>query len=227
MMKKILICTFLLLCMADLFADEFEKNYGNGVVHIQADSIDFLQFYSSPNGEVIHSLSIIRSTAPLSKTMITFDTLIDSVPGWFATEYFITHGEYARIDIRALDSANGFYRSTLRDSSNRELWIKKQKHVSFLNWLGFYQTVASIELNDGDLILYETPDVKSKSMNYTPMVNPDDPNALRAMEIKGYWMRVEFDAPTKDPHVPWRTYTGWIKWRNEKQPLIRYNLMGC
>lgn len=208
-------------------ADEFEKNYGNGVVHIRPDSIFNIEFYSAPNSEVTHHLSFFHNAWSLGRTMVTFDRMIDSCPSWFKTQYFIANGEYARIDIIAIDSADGFYRTNLRDSANREVWIKKQKHVVFLSWLGFYNTVASIELNQGELILFDKPDSKSKQVNYTSMMEKDERGHMRALEIKGHWMKVEIQIPQRDPMMSWKTYTGWIKWRDEKQPLIRYNLMGC
>lgn len=217
----------LLFGISPLHADEFEMNYGNGVVHIQADSISTLSMYDGPNGKEIHTLSLTHNAWSLGRTMITFDRLIDSVPAWFATEYFIVRGEYARIDIRTVDSTEGFYRTTLRDSANRPIWIKKHKHVFFLSWLRFYQSVASVELNDGDLILYDKPDPKSKRVNYTSLYNPEDLRSLRPIEIKGHWMKVEIQIPERDPLLSWKTYTGWIKWRDDKQPLISYNLMGC
>jgi hypothetical protein len=59
------------------------------------------------------------------------------------------------------------------------------------------------------------------------MIGPDDRASMRALEVKGYWMKVEIQIPQRDPMMSWKTYTGWIKWRDEKQPLIKYNLMGC
>ncbi len=208
-------------------ADEFEKNYGKGVVHIQADSVNDIVFYSAPNGEITHRISMFRNAWALNLTRVTFDHMMDSFPSWFKTEYFIADGEYARIDIKAVDSVDGFYRTLLRDSANREVWIKKQKHVSFLSWLSFYNTVANIELKEGDVILYKAADPKSKHVNYSPMISHDNRGNMRAIEIKGHWMRVELQFPSEDPAKPWNIYTGWIKWRDDKQPLIRYNLMGC
>jgi hypothetical protein len=137
-MKKSLLLLCCTLIATLVSADEFQKKYGNGVVHIQIDSLDGLMMYTDINGDPAHTLYIMRHAWALDRTMITFDRLIDSVPPWFKTEYFITSGEYARIDIIALDSTGGFYRTNLRDTANREIWIRKQKHVTFLTWLQFY-----------------------------------------------------------------------------------------
>lgn len=226
-MKKALF----LLCFAFLVnlasADEFEKKYGNGVVHIQADSIQKIDFYDAPNGAVIHSLHITRNAWSLDRTMITFDRAIDSLPPWFKTEYFIPDGEYARIDIISLDSTRDFYRTNLRDTANHEIWIRKQKHVTFLSWFQFYNTVANIELKEDELILFDQPDPKSKRINYTSMMSADDRAKMRPLEVNGHWMKVEIQIPQRDPMMSWKTYSGWIQWRDDKQPLITYNLMGC
>ena len=223
-------CTLVILLLTGsigLFADEFEKNYGNGVVHFQIDSISSVEFYSAPNGKVIHNMHITRNAWSIDRIMVTFDRLIDSFPSWFAPEYFITHGEYARLDIKAIDSTDGFYRTILRDSANQEIWIKKQKHVYFLSWLGFYNSVSSIEPISDIIILYDKPDPKSKAVNYSLMMNEDERGFMAPLEIKGQWMKVEIHIPEQDPLLSWKTYTGWIKWRDDKQPLIAYNLMGC
>ena len=48
----------------------------------------------------------------------------------------------------------------------------------------------------------------------------------RAIEIKGSWMKVEmFEANEETEKIDKKT--GWILWRNEKEPLIKFNLIGC
>ncbi len=224
----LLLCSILIVNLVS--ADEFEKKYGNGVVHIQFDSLYLVEFFSAPGAPTpSHHVSILRNAWNIGTHYVNFDSIhfADTVPGWFTPLYYITRGEYARIDIVAIDSAGGYYRTILKDDQGRDVWVKKQKHITFLTWLGFYNTVASIELNDGDLILYDKPDPKSKRVNYTPMMGTDDRATMRALELNGHWMKVEIQIPQRDPMMSWKTYTGWIKWRDEKQPLIKYNLMGC
>lgn len=40
-------------------------------------------------------------------------------------------------------------------------------------------------------------------------------------------MKVELRIPGRDPIATESVFIGWIKWRDEKQPLVKYNLIGC
>lgn len=229
-MKNIYFTILFSLTTLIVSADEFEKNYGKGVVHIQFDSIYQLHFFSSPQATTpSHNIFIMRDAWSLGTHYVSFDSIhfVDSVPRWFTTVFYLPRAENARIDIIATDSVNGFYRTILKDDQGRDVWLKKSKYCTFLTWFGFYNTVSSIEPSEGDVILYDKPDPKSKRINYTPMMEPGEPSSMRALEVNGQWMKVELRFPQHDPMLSWKTYTGWIKWRDDKQPLVKYNLMGC
>ena len=229
-MKKVLLLFIILIGGKSLTADEFEKNYGRGVVHLQLDSMHTIEFFSTPEATTpSHHISILRNAWNIGTHYVSFDSIhfADTVPHWFTALYYIPTGEYARIDIIATDSSNGFYRTILKDDQGREVWIRKSKHVSFLSWFGFYRTVASIQLIGGDCILYDKPDAKSNQLNYNKMYPDEGRIQMRPLEVQGNWMKVEIQIPQHDPLLQWKTYNGWIQWRDEKQPLVKYNLMGC
>ena len=226
-MKSRLLFAFLLFSSV-LSADEFEKKYGRGVVHIQPDSFSTIEFFSAPDSQITHCISILRNAWNIGTHYVNFDTLLNSAPpAWFSTLYYIPTGEYARIDIIAVDSSNGYYRTLLKDDKGREVWIKKSKGVSFLSWFGFYSTVSSIQLESGDVTLFEKPDDKAVRVDYSYLVPLDHIPTFRPLEVKGNWMKVELQLPDSDPEIPWHVYTGWIRWRDDQKPLVKYNLMGC
>lgn len=213
-----------------VFADEFEKNYGRGVVHIQFDSVSTVQFFSTPGATTAsHHISILRNAWNIGTHYVSFDSIhfADSVPRWFSPIYYITRGEYARIDIIAVDSSNGYYRTILKDDQGRDVWVKKSKHIQFLSWFGFYSSVANIELASAEINLYDSPTERAHRVNHTNMLPPDGRYSMRPLEVKGFWMKVELQYPDPFPGLPWHIHTGWIQWRDEKQPLVKYNLMGC
>jgi len=226
-MRKRLLLLCSLLTSAVLFADEFEKNYGNGVIHIQPDSFTTVDFYAGPDSAFTYRLHMQSGSWSFSPIVNGAMMVGTTIPQWFSTLYFIPYGEYARVDIIAIDSGKGYYRTILKDDNGREVWIKKTEEVSYLSWFGFYQSVASVEFISGEVIFYERPDPKSLQRKYTQMYPDQEKTTMRPLEVKGMWMKVETRFPDPDPQKPWHVYTGWIKWRDDKQPLIKYNLMGC
>lgn len=229
-MKKSLLLFCFFLASIVLSADEFEKKYGRGVVHIRPDSFSIIDFFSGPDAETAtHRISILRNAWNIGTHYTYLDSFMapDSTPEWFSTLYFIPTGEYARIDIIAIDSSNGFYRTILKDDKGRDVWVKKSKGATFLTWFGFYCTVSNIEPLSENIVLYESPNDKAQQLDFTNMYPPDERHTMRPLEVQYFWMKVEIQYPDPDPQQPWHVYTGWIKWRNEKQPLVKYNLMGC
>lgn len=232
-MKKSLLLLCFVFTSALVFADEFEKQYGRGVVHIQPDSFFTIEFYSGPDGaKVSHRIGILRNAWNIGTNYISFDTLqlttrVDSLPRWFSTLFFVPTGEYARIDIIALDSSNGFYRTILKDEKGQDVWVKKSKGTTFLTWFGFYSTMSSIEPLSENIVLYASPTDRAHVIDFTAMYAADQRHTMRPLEMQYFWMKVEIQYPDPDPKQPWHVYTGWIKWRDEKQPLVKYNLIGC
>ena len=209
-----------------LSADEFSERYGNGVVHIATDTIGSVEFYSAPGSAVTHVLSF----TPGAWSEYAYFTLFDdsaTVPKWFSTLFLMKSQEYARVDIAALDSAQGYYRTILKDDQGREVWVKKARHVSFLSWFGFYSQMASIEMINDTVILFEKPDIKAQRVNYTSIYGRELQGTMTPLRTNGYWMEVEYQIITNDPIMNVQKYKGWILWRDDKRPLISYNLMGC
>lgn len=225
MMKSALFFS-LLFAWSTVFADEFEKQYGRGVVHIQPESLSVIDFYSAPASPVIHQLEF--KLLP-GVTDIYYPVLDTSriFPAWFTTLFVMKSAEYSRVDIVALDSAKGFYKTILKDDLGREVWVKKSKYISFITWFGFYSQMSSIELLTEKTILYTEPNDNAVQVDYTAIMNEDDRSFMRVLDVQYFWMKVELQVAEPDPKKPWKAYTGWIKWRNEKEPLIKYNLMGC
>lgn len=229
-MKKSLLLLCAVLFARLLSADAFEKQYGRGVVHIETDSLFIVEFFSGPDAEMAtHRVSIMRDAWNIGTHYVYFDSIntADSLPKWFSALYFIPTGEYARIDIPALDSSNGYYRTILKDDKGRDVWVKQSNHATFLSWFGFYCTVSSIEPVSEGIVLYESPNDQAQQLDFTHLYPPGEHHTMRPLEVQFFWMKVEIQYPDPDPQQPWHVYTGWIKWRDEKQMLVKYNLMGC
>lgn len=229
-MKALLPFFFLLTFFLPARADEFTDNYGNGVLHIKGNAWTTITMYSAPNSKPSHTIGVTRHAWSLDRNMISFDDfqIVDSLPPWLTCLFFRLSDEEPRIDIVAIDSASGFYRTILKDNEGREVWIKKDTNTTFLPWFDFYKTMSSIEVVSEELILYAAPTLKSKPSNHTDKIHNEEQRAyMKPIELKSYWMKVELHVPNLGPDVRETIYTGWIQWRNEKEPLITYNRMDC
>ncbi len=225
-MRKRLILFCSLLSTGMLLADEFEKNYGNGVIHIQPDSFTTIDFYSGPDSAFTYRLHIQSNSWSFSPIVNGTMIVGTQIPQWLSTLYFLPCGAHARVDILAVDSSKAYYRTILEDDKGREVWIKKVEEVSFLSWFGFFRSVASIRLLSEEIILHNKPREKSKKRNCSQIYSPVEVRYARPLEMKGHWLKVEIQYPDNNPDLPWHVETGWIKWRDEKQLLITYSLMG-
>lgn len=226
-MKNLLLAGIFCFGGISLSADDFERNYGKGVLHIATDSITTIEFYSGPNSAVTHRLKFMDHVLSPAVYTPTFDGSDEGFPAWFKTLFLMKSEEYSRVDIIALDSSAGFYRTILRDDDNQEVWVKKAPNVRFLSWFGFYNTMASIEMENDTVILFEKADAKSKRVNYTAIFGRENARTMTPLRVSGYWMEVEIEITTQDPVLHTQKYKGWILWRNDKRPLVTYNLMGC
>lgn len=225
-MKNLITSAFVITFAHFANADEFEKKYGSGVVHIATDSITQINFYSSPGSAVTHRLEFVDGVFTGTPWVAALDSTA-AFPDWFSTLFLMKSEEYARVDLIALDSLKEYYRTILIDGQGQEVWVKKAPHVQFLSWFGFYNTMSSIEMENDTVILFEKADAKSKRVNYTSIFGRDRVRTMTPLRVSGYWMEVEIEITTQDPVLHAQKYTGWILWRNDQRPLVTYNLMGC
>ncbi len=104
------------------------------------------------------------------------------------------------------------------DFSQKISWVKEEDGFTFKEWGEFLTEVFSIETNQETNAIHEQPDDKTPSLAFHEYATID------AKGHKGDWLQVKerFDevAPPKN-HQP---QTGWLKWRNENEFLIKYNL---
>src|SRR3989338_1278139 len=123
-MKNFLLVVFIIAFAYSATADEFEKKYGSGVIHISTDSIYSIEFYSSPESAITHRLEFLPVAWSLTNYYPMFDSSAN-MPSWFMPLFMTKSAEYSRVDIIARDSSKGFYRTVLKDDQGREVWLKK------------------------------------------------------------------------------------------------------
>lgn len=109
------------------------------------------------------------------------------------------------------DSAIGVLKSGRPD----QVWWLHHEAVSFLPWDQFWPGVAAVFPRD----LEANPIVVSPNDSPDNIIDVHREDILRPVEIKESWMQVDIFNSEFD-----QTGTGWLKWRNEDELLISYDL---
>ncbi|TND10512.1 MAG: hypothetical protein FD123_154 [Bacteroidetes bacterium] len=216
-----------------LHAGNFEKNYGIGVVHAALDQQVTLSFWENPATDKTPWFEVtfrFDSASPYSVKMIS-DSPKDSIAEWLQPEYFNTSVEKARIYMNCLEKKEKFCRVIIHTQKKKTAWVSVNEKVQMLSWLGFYQSMASIDLpRDTENKIYEKPDTKSpfKIISGQRGGEDHDNTDINPLQVKGRWMQVQIeDWYSEGGERKVRKVTGWILWRDADKPLIAYNIMGC
>lgn len=227
MKRALLLAGICLLFNSFASADEFEKKHGIGVIRVPLDSLAGLYLYELPNDEAaFHFILTMQDTAHPSLRHFYFDNLKeDSFPSWFTPLIFYTNIENCRLEINCLEETTLFYKTNLKSESGKNIWVRKEKQIHFLPWLNFYLGMASLEYSGDAALIYEKPMVNSTHFYFT--TTPANGRVMIIpIEIQGSWMKVEmFETNENAEKIDKKA--GWILWRNDKEPLIKFNLMGC
>ena len=233
-MKKLILFLAFYFCffIPTIRAGGFEINHGIGVIHIDFDSLHSIEFWSSTEDELpSHKLVFVREPFNPELVHFEFDKLKrDSVPPWFKTLFFLSDLERRIIDFNCMISVtNSLFQTNITDPEGHLLWIKKDTSIYLWTWSRFYQSMGSVEVADrstGYSKFYSNPDANSNFVYVSNNANEDGPFLLRALEIKGHFMRVEIINPREDKNGI-IIKTAWIQWRDEEKPLIKFNFMNC
>jgi hypothetical protein len=224
MKKHLLLFGFCIFFASSIKADEFAKNYGIGTISLQLDSFAALELWESPDDKTpLHFFSVQRD--PANRPHFIFDHLKqDSIPAWFVPMVNYINNENSRLDFNCLEETALYYKTNLKCESGKYIWIQKTKGVKFLSWMDFYLSVVSVEHVNDTVAIFESPTERSGRFNYT--ISSSRRIQLTPLEIKGDWMKVDAFEFTEDG-VQSDKKSGWIRWRDDKDPLIKFNLMGC
>jgi hypothetical protein len=118
-----------------------------------------------------------------------------------------------------LRECNGFYEVIINSDTRETMWIKKNSTIFVKSWEEFLQTVFCVStLNP------ETNQVK---------VEPNDDSEIAfenikdecwyVKEVKGEWLNIKCSDVDFDlTEEKYKNFTGWLKWRNDKELLIEY-----
>jgi hypothetical protein len=225
MKKLLLLPAFCLFFAFGAKADEFTDKYGIGTITLLLDSVTNLEMWESPDDKTpVHFFSLQRD--PANGPQLIFDNLKHGIiPSWFEPMIIYVNSETSRLDFYCLEETPLYYKTNLKCESGKYIWIQKSKNIHFMPWFVFYHSVASVECISDTLAIFEKPTERSGRFNYI-IPSTSRRVQIKPLEMKGDWMQVEaFEI--NEEGIESEKKSGWIRWRNEKEPLIKYNLMGC
>jgi hypothetical protein len=227
--------TFLFaLLLTNLSAGKLENESGMGVVSGNIQERFTLSVWNDPQKDKVPLFEISFRYDTVKGMIETIsDSNKDSLSNWFQPEYFNTEIEKARLDMHCLERNGDWCKVIIHQQEHKTAWVQLNKDLIFLDWLLFYQGMATIEpIRDtsGIIGFYDRPDLQSPfHIAYQYKRAEDSYNVLmRPIEIQGNWMKVEISVRDPKPLSTYTyTYTGWILWRDGDKPLVQYNVMGC
>ncbi len=181
----------------------FEQKFGIGLIKSSVTVGTVLKFYQNPNDKKPY------------KTL-NFEQIFQN-PGWFLPKFNRIDG-YKHILLLCHSRKPGWFEIELNSKTKKISWVKEEDGFAFKEWGEFLTEVFSIETNQETNAIHEQPDDKTPPLAFHEYATID------AKGHKGDWLQVKerFDevAPPNN-HQP---QTGWLKWRNENEFLIKYNL---
>jgi len=227
---KTLRIIFLLLLPSSAFADEFADNYGIGILDINT---------SKPNTNVFLLYSDDTADGYIH---IKFDTvmkvectdykyeMLKHDPILFAPEVF--HKSEGcnpyKLQFFCIEKKGGMYKVRCGNIQNISLWLKTDCEVKIIPFIDFYKQMCSVEMNaDSDYVFRDKPNAKMLTPVVLDANTPFKKSSfrLKPILIKGDWMQVDIEF--SNDHKPMKLQRLWIKWRDDKKPLITYNIMCC
>lgn len=153
-------------------------------------------------------------------------TGLDSVPSWFAPEFFSLDDGKAKITLRCIRRDENWCQVVVNNKTGEVKWMELGTDIVFSDWSAFYLSMNAVEIVSGTPQLYEKPNAKSKPVLIKTKEEAGCRQIIRPLKLQGNWMYVEVterDAELKETGKR----QGWIRWRDSEKPLIIYNVPPC
>ena len=180
----------------------FEQKFGIGLIKMVIGPKIVHKFYQNP------------------KEKKPFRTLnweqVFTYPRWFNPKHNRADG-YGHVLFVYHSNQPGWFEIELNSWTKKIAWVKEEEGYTFKAWGEFLTEVYNIEINK-TTVIHEKPDA-----NTPPMVFHKDAEVI-AIGHKGNWLQVKERFEWVAPPENHQTKTGWLKWRDEKDFLIKYNL---
>lgn len=171
--------------------------------------IDVLSFYQSPfydteDGHIQTIDSVRFANNEYGNRIITY------APPWLAPAHMKL--DYDILYFEVVSLGTHYAEIKVNKFTNRSSWISLEDGT-YIDWSKFIVSVHSIESNKQDLVVYRRPFPNSDKIEHTALM-------LQPVIVRDRWLKVKL---IDDEYNV--VDEGWIRWRDENEILIQYNLL--
>jgi len=200
----------LTLCLS-LFAAA-KTELGIGVIVIDFSENTVVEFYDSPE----------LNLKPV-KSIMFYDDHVNQVwkiknmethKSWLKPEAY--NPLYDLLAFRCISKKDGWIEVMVNNNTGQTFWIKSSDITLFSDWLTFLQKGKCISRGKTEVQILEKPEENAKQIEF----NGKDCFGIKSM--KDEW--IEITIPMEDKKGDSEEKTGWMKWKNGNDLLIKYSI---
>lgn len=222
---KRLVFFLIILLPAVVRCGEFEDRYGIGTVKVEPYNFFSLSFWTAPKDVMpFEQVYFFRDSLQDHLHFQFAMTGKDTAPWWFSPVIFQVKSEVKQISFYCLEREDDWCRVVVNNTTGQTKWLQLGVDVRFEEWTLFFSAMGSIDITEGDALLYESPKDKAKSSPLKKKADSGNSQLIRAKKVEGNWMQVEVTDRDQNNIITGKR-TGWIKWRNESELLVGYNFV--
>jgi hypothetical protein len=205
---------FLLLAAFRVSADNFEKNCGIGILHLDFNKqTDITLCTSSDEKEVAKHITFTVSGEKKNKTA-TLTT--DNKDKWLEPEFL--QPEKMILTLRVMERKTNWWYVMVNNRTRDCYWVHISEGTWFRPWLEEIRAAGTVARLDRN----QNPIRKSQGSN---LILPWDQNfkdCFHPVSCLGVWVELETNDACADGAT--KIKSGWVRWRDEDGLLITYTL---
>ncbi len=189
-----------------------DNSIGLGMISPPIKSGNTFYFYSAPDfSNMADQMTPIDS---LTFSQGEHFVEISYAPPWFWPE--VMKLDYNLLLLRAKTLSRNWVEVVVNKQTGQTAWIDRLA-AEFAEWPVFVLNTFAVEAIDP-----ANNPLRTKPLNHASPVQPplSSRAQLRPLAIQNNWLRVAQILEGQE-----KTPTGWIRWRNEEQLLVRYSLL--
>lgn len=186
-------------------SSSFEKKFGLGLVTFEEKSIE-LRLYENPEAKNPYK------TLEINK-MWGFEPQHDN---WLVPQIYYPEDDYFLFICRSKQS--GWFEIELNKVTKKTAWVKVANGFVFKEWGELLANTYSVSTDPAINPIYEKQDTNSTKINFHKMAY------IIATDYEGDWLRVYDSFGEGDPPEGHQPQSGWLRWRDTEDFLIRYSL---
>lgn len=185
---------------------------GIGIVVVDFNESTIVEFYSSPDS----------SLKPV-KSIKFYDDHVNQVwkiknmethKLWLKPEAY--NPLYDLLAFRCVSVKDGWNEVIVNNSTGQKYWVKATEIIKFNDWLTFLQNGKCISKGKTEIRILENPEENAKAVEFTGK------ECFRIKSMKEEW--IEITLPVVDQTGILIEKTGWMRWKNGNDLLIKYSI---